>query len=160
LRTLLAKHGLSVEAGQISSVLDRMKSLAPHPDAAETFAMLQSAGYRLLALSNGAVSSTEALLKEGGLNIYVEQILSVEDVGLSKPRREVYAHAAAAAGVAPPELALVATHPWDLHGAKAAGLISAFVARGQPYPPFMLPSDLQGPELRDIAEALVQLTTS
>jgi 2-haloacid dehalogenase len=157
LQTLLAKHALSAKTDQISSVLDGMKSLQPHADAAEAFDQLKQAGFRLLALSNGAASSTQALLKGAGLEVHVEQILSVEDVGLSKPRREVYAHAAKAAGVAPSQMALVATHPWDLHGAKAAGLITAFVARGQPYPGFMLPPDVQGSELIDVAREVTRL---
>ncbi len=82
-------------------------------------------------------------------------MLSVDDVQRSKPRREVYLHAARSAGVEPSALAMVATHPWDLHGAKAAGLITAFVARGQPYPSVMHPPDVRGETLRDVARALV-----
>ena len=152
---LLRRHGLAPAQDQIDSVLGGMKSLEPQPDAAEAFAAVKEAGFVVLALSNGATASTQALLERGGLTKYVNHVFSVDDVRLSKPRREVYLHAADAIGVAPGELALVATHAWDTHGAKAAGLMTAFVSRGRPYPATMLPPDFQGAELADIAKSLV-----
>jgi 2-haloacid dehalogenase len=157
LSDILAKHGLAFDREKAAQVLDGMKELQPHPDAAETFRLLSSAGFHLVALSNGASSSTEALLSNGGLNGFVERVFSVEDMKLSKPRREVYLHVAQTLNIEPEELTLVATHAWDTHGAKAAGLLAAFVARGQPYPAVMLPPDIEGQELIDVAHAFVNL---
>jgi len=53
------------------------------------------------------------------------------------------------------ELVLVATHAWDTHGAKAAGLMAGFVARGQPYPDQMIAPDFWGEALIDVAQAIV-----
>src|SRR4051794_16671768 len=117
LATILARHHLAFDPDKASSVLDGMKGLQAHPDAADSFRMLSDAGLRILALSNGAASATEALLSGAGLDGYVERVLSVDDVKLCKPRREVYLHAAQRAGVAVGELVLVATHAWDTHGA-------------------------------------------
>jgi 2-haloacid dehalogenase len=157
LATLLARHQLPFDSQQAGFVLDGMKSLKPHPDAVQAFELLRDAGFRILALSNSAKSATEALLQGGGLASYVERVLSVEEVRFSKPRREVYLYAAKAAGVAPGQLALIATHAWDIHGAKAAGLFTGFVARGQPYPEVMLKPDVRGEELTNVAQALVSL---
>src|SRR4051812_17419064 len=87
LATLLAQHLLAFDPDKASWVLDGMKSLQAHPDAADSFRMLSDAGLRILALSNGAASATEALLSGAGLDGYVERVLSVDDVKLSKPRR-------------------------------------------------------------------------
>ncbi len=111
-------------------------------------------GSGFVALSNGAAAATEALLRSAGLDEFVEQVISVEEVKLSKPRREVYLHTAKATGMAPGDLALVATHAWDVHGAKAAGLVAGFVSRGQPYPTTMFPPDFTGQELIDTARIL------
>ena len=86
-----------------------------------------------------------------------QSVLSVEDVGLSKPRGEVYGHAASVLGIAPGDLCLVAAHAWDVHGAKAAGLKTAFVSRGQPFPATMLAPDVIGDELADTAKAISAL---
>ena len=157
LAEVMVKQGLSPDREKIAATLDSMTSLRPQPDAALAFDLLKKAGFRIVAMSNGAAAATEALLEGGGLRGLVERVLSVEDVGLSKPRREVYRHTAEAADVAPSDLALVAAHAWDTHGAKAAGLTTAFVARGRLYPSVMLPPDIVGNELVDVARDLANL---
>src|ERR1700712_209820 len=113
-----------------------------------------------VALSNTATASAERLLHRSGLDQHVWRVLSVDQVQRSKPRPEVYRYAAGATGLAPDELALVATHAWDTHGAKAAGLVTGFVARGQTYPSVLLQPDVQGETLLDVAHALVNLQPS
>lgn len=154
---VLARHGVAASAQEKGAVLDRMARLPPHDDAGAAFAALTQAGIRVFALSNGAAAATRGLLDRAGLGGLVAGVLSVEQVGLSKPRPEVYRFAAEAAGVAPAELALVATHPWDIHGAKAAGLLGAYVARGLPYSPVLRPPDVTGETLLDAARGLVDL---
>ncbi len=56
------------------------------------------------------------------------------------------------------QVALVAAHAWDTHGAKAAGLLTAFVSRGIPYPAVMIPPDIEGQELIDVARELVKFS--
>lgn len=151
---VLFLHERSATEAQKERVIATMKSLPPQPDAREAFEILAGARIRILALSNGPASSTKALLASAGLDGYVEAVLSVEDVKRSKPRPEVYLHAVRSAGVEPHEVALVATHAWDCHGAKAAGLMTGFVARHQPYPSAMRSPDVIGQELADVARSL------
>jgi hypothetical protein len=49
-----------------------------------------------------------------------------------KPWAIVYRYAAEVLGVDPADLAFVAAHPWDTHGAKRAGLRTAYVSRRAP----------------------------
>jgi 2-haloacid dehalogenase len=106
-------------------------------------------------LSNGAAAASEKLLEKADLINFIERVISVEDIRVFKPRREIYLHAAQVAGVAPSEMALVATHAWDVHGAKRAGLMAGFVARGQQYPATMQPPDVMGASLSGVAQAIV-----
>lgn len=152
---IAAHHELTPSQPEKAAVVDLMKSLPAHPDAKEAFQFLADADIRILALSNGSASNTSSLLKGAGLDRFVERVISVEEVRLAKPRREVYLHATRLAQVQPGELALVATHAWDVHGAKAAGLIGAFVARGKPYPASMLKPDVVGQSLADTVHKLV-----
>lgn len=160
LASLLSTHDLSGTPDEIASVLDGMAELKPHADAGEAFALLAEAGFRLIALSNSPSASTEKLLRRGGLDRYVESVLSVDQVQRSKPHPEVYRYAAQAVGVRPEEIALVATHAWDTHGAKAVGLFTGFVARRQTYPSVLLQPDVQGDALLDVAHALVNLPSN
>jgi len=154
---VLAEHQVQISGEQRSGVLDMMSRLPPHPDAATAFQTLARAGVRIMALSNGAATATETLLDRAGLAGFVEWIVSVDDVGFSKPRPEVYRHAVRTAGVAAEEMTLVATHSWDVHGAKAAGLKAAYVRRGRPFPQTMRAPDLEGEELADVARRLVSV---
>lgn len=155
---VLARHGMTASADEKGAVLDRMAHLPPHDDAGTAFAALGEAGIQVFALSNGAAETTRGLFEAAGLGDRIAGVLSVEQVGLSKPRAEVYRFAAQAAGVAPAEMALVATHPWDIHGAKAAGLVGAYVARGLPFSPVLRQPDVTGETLLDAARGLVDLS--
>lgn len=154
---LLAMEGLSAEQERKRAILGMMSSLPAHGDAKAAFQVLADAGIRVFALSNGATATTQGLLDAAGLNALVEQVLSVEDVRLSKPHPEIYLYAAQVASVTPGEMALVATHPWDIHGAKIAELTGAYVARGRPFPSMFEAPDVTGETLLDVAHGLVRL---
>lgn len=157
LDALFHRHGVVLGRLRKGQVLAGLTELQAYPDAAEAFRILVDAGLPVLAVSNGSAAGTETLLQKAGLRDAVGHVVSVDEVGLSKPRREVYRHAAARAGIAPEHLALVAAHPWDVHGAKLAGLVAGFVSRGLPFSPVMTAPDVQGAELADVARALARL---
>lgn len=147
-------HSIEIGAEQKEQVLDQFAALPAHPDAMEAFQLLKEAGVHIFALSNGARAASEKLLQKAGLATFVERVISVDDIRIFKPHREIYLHAAQLAGIAPSEMALVATHAWDVHGAKHAGLMAGFVARGQKFPATMQAPDVIGASLLDVARAL------
>jgi 2-haloacid dehalogenase len=83
--------------------------------------------YILTALSNGGFALLTHMAKEADLHF--DCILSAELCQHYKPDREVYLMAARLLDVRPEEIMMVAAHKWDIEGAKAAGLRSAFVER-------------------------------
>ncbi len=157
LEGVLAEQGLSARASERKAVVEAMQTLPARADAAEAFHALHAGGCGVLALSNGAARSTEAMLRHAGLDGLVDHIVSVDEVKLSKPRAEVYAHAARRAGVEPGELALVAAHPWDVNGAKAAGLTAAYLASDRPFSPAMRQPDVEASNLLACVDALLAL---
>lgn len=154
---VLAEQGLSAPAEAKALLMERLKSLPARPDAREAFGTIARAGMRIMALSNGAAASTRALLEAARLDDLVSHVVSVEEVKLFKPRREVYDLAARTATVEADRLALVAVHPWDIHGAKAAGLTAVYVTAERPFSPALRAPDLEAPSLAAAAEALVAL---
>jgi len=154
---VLAMHGIAATDAQKREVLEAMTILPAREGAGDAFGMLRQAGIPVVALSNGAAAATEGLLARSGLREAVARVLSVDDVGLSKPRPEVYHYAARELGVAPAEMMLVAAHPWDLHGASVAGLSTGYVERGRPYAPHLRGPDVRGRELPDVARAILDL---
>lgn len=154
---VLAEQQLAPSASARANLMAQMKQLPARPDAREAFETVRRAGLRVMALSNGASATTWSLLKAARLNALVDYVVSVEDVRLFKPRREVYDHAAGVARVKPRRLALVAVHAWDINGAKAAGLTAAYVPAGRPFSSAMRPPDVEAPSLAAAARALVTL---
>lgn len=155
LDALFHRHQVTVGRSRAGEVLDGLKALPPYPDAAEALGVLADAGIPALVVSNGSPDGTAALVDGAGLRPLLRHVVSVEEVGLSKPRREVYRSAAERAGVDPARLALVAAHPWDVHGAKSAGLMAGFVSRGRAFPPVMTAPDVRGETLAAVARALI-----
>ena len=154
---VLAEQRLSPSAAARARLMEGMKHLPARPDAREAFEIIARAGLEVMALSNGAGATTRSLLKAAGLDGLVDRVVSVDDVKLFKPRREVYDHAVRVARVRASRLALVAVHPWDINGAKAAGLTTAYVTAERPFPSAMRPPDVRAPTLATAARALVAL---
>ncbi len=131
-RDLLAepvrRSGVDLEVA-VDQVLRAFTSLDLHPDVAPGIRALAGSGARMVTLSNGSASVAEGLLTRAGLRDQVEHVLSVEDAGIWKPAARAYRYAAETCGVEPAELLMVAVHPWDLHGAHAAGLRTCWVNR-------------------------------
>jgi 2-haloacid dehalogenase len=139
-------------------VLSGFAALDVHSDVAPAMASLVEAGYRLVTLTNGAAAMSEGMFDRAGVLHLLEHRLSVDDVGAWKPRPESYAYAARICGVTPAQMALVAVHPWDVHGAQRAGLHGVWVNRQSGmYPSYLPAPDLVVEDLRDLATALADM---
>ena len=83
--------------------------------------------YILLVLSNGDLASLGGAVDL--LSIPVERTISAEQAGHYKPHREVYRHCARQLDLDSNQILHVATHAWDVRGAKAAGMRGAYIDR-------------------------------
>ncbi|MBW3559847.1 MAG: haloacid dehalogenase type II [Proteobacteria bacterium] len=160
LEAVLAEHGVEDASAQDkAALLTGLEHLPPRPDSAAAFGALAGAGIGVMVLTNGSDPSTRKLLGGAGLEGLVDHVVSVEAVELSKPRREAYAHAAQVAGVGLDAMALVAAHSWDIQGANAAGMTTAYLNVERPFSKVMRKPDLEGGSLSELAEALAALKT-
>jgi 2-haloacid dehalogenase len=83
----------------------------------------------MYAFSNGVEESLKALLGQAALLPRLGGIVSVDDVGTFKPDPRVYHHVAHRLGCARSDTWLVSSNPFDVIGAKAAGLKAAWIKR-------------------------------
>jgi 2-haloacid dehalogenase len=61
-------------------------------------------------------------------------------------------------GIEPHQLAMVAVHARDVHGAVRAGLVGGWVSRHEGgYPPTIDPPDVSGVDLTDVVDGLLAL---
>jgi 2-haloacid dehalogenase len=126
LDALLAEHEADVDQKQRVELLGAWRRLDPWPDVRHGLEALHAERITA-ALSNGNTSLLVALARHG--NLRFDCLLSAELVKRYKPAREVYELAPRLLELAPDEVMLVAAHPFDLQGARNAGLRSAFVDR-------------------------------
>ncbi len=108
------------------------RRLDPWPDVVEGMTRLKRK-FILVACSNANVALAVEMAKRGGLPW--DAILGAELVRMYKPRPEVYDSVGAFLGLKPENVMMVACHDWDLKGAKARGLRTAYVRRELEYGP-------------------------
>ena len=139
----------------VEHVMSGVLELDVHPDVTDGVPTLADRGFRLATLSNGSASIAKALLKKADLTHHFEHLLSVEDAGAWKPAGQAYAYALETCGVAATDAMLVAVHPWDLDGARRAGLQTAWINRsGGPYPSSFASPTIAASSVDDLADQL------
>jgi 2-haloacid dehalogenase len=141
-----------------AAVLAAFRDLPAHADVVPAMERLHAENIRVAVLTNGSAALTEHLVSANRLGEHVERVISVEEVGVWKPSAVPYRHAVASFGMEPSQVAMVAVHAWDTHGARGAGLTAAWAARleGTYSASFDAPH-VRGDNLVDVADVLVAL---
>jgi 2-haloacid dehalogenase len=132
LHDLLAERALALPSDGSGELIDAWHQLDPWPDVREGLEELRR-GRIVAALSNGHVALLIDLARHGDLRF--DCLLSAEMARAYKPAPEVYLTGARLLGLPPDEVMLVAAHPFDLEGARRAGLRTAFIDRPLEYGP-------------------------
>ena len=155
LAPVLAQAGVADVDAAVAHVLGGMQELEVHTDVPEGVRALRRAGLTLVTLTNGATATSEALLTRAGVREEFDRLLSVEDAGVWKPAPGAYDHAVRETGRPAGDLMLVAVHPWDVDGARRAGLRTAWIDRGgSRYPAHLLAPELTATSVPDLARQL------
>jgi len=156
----LLQHDQTLAPPAQAALLARYDSLEPFPDAVPALQALRDAGVRLALLSNGSPAMLEACLTNSGLAPLLNQVISVDAVRAYKPHPAVYRLAAATLDRPIDEIRLVSCNPFDIIGATAAGMRTAWINRsgarfdtlgGQP--DVTIPSLADLPAILETAEA-------
>ena len=88
-----------------------------------------------------------------GIAYAASTLISADDVGASKPSARVYRHAAQVLGRPIDELRLISSNPFDVIGAKTAGMHTAWVNRsGTTFDSIGAPPDITVASLADLRE--------
>ncbi len=161
----LAKHAFdAVDATSPAGLADdafapvgrAMRELQTYPEVHAAIDRLNEAGWTTMALTNSAQAMVEAQCDHAGLTDRFDHIVSVEQVGAYKPAPAGYRHAAEVTGAALGDMWMVATHDWDLAGARAVGMNTAFVQRpGMSYAGVYDAADVSVADFTELADALL-----
>lgn len=123
------KHGVELDESTATEMVTAMAALRAHPDVIPGLERLVNVGYRTVALTNGSTRAANAQIENAGLHVFIQRVISVEEVGRFKPDPRPYEHAAEVMEVQINQTMLVAAHDWDVAGALKAGAEAAYLER-------------------------------
>lgn len=139
------------------AIVTPLLSLPPHADVKSGLAALKQQGFKLVSLTNSSNFGVKTQFENARLTDFFEARYSIEDIQIYKPDLRAYEWALAKLGVKPEEALMVAAHGWDVAGAKAAGMQTAFVARpGKALYPLAQKPDYIVKDLGELVEKLSQ----
>lgn len=154
-------RGVDLGDGEVTGFVALMRSLPAHPEVSEQLRRLRQSGFRTVALTNSSEEMAKQQIENAGLSSMFERLFSVDAVRKYKPAGDAYRHVAGELGLNASQLVMIASHPWDLMGARAAGYETAFIQRpGTAWFPLAPPPTIRGTDLMDVASQLIGSATS
>ena len=156
LRYVSASLGVRLDAAAERALLDAYLHLPAFPDVREGLAKLNRAGHTLVALTNGTEHSAGTVLQNAGIAELLEAVLSVDRIRTFKPDPAVYAMLDGIDGAEGQPRWLVSGNPFDVIGAKAAGLKAAWLRRDRQrsFDPWEFSADLIVRTLEEFCDEL------
>ena len=130
LRYTLDTLGLPADAALVERVVDAYDTLSPYPEAEQ--ALRQLAQYRLAILSNGSPNMLDALVRNSGLDRYLQAVISVDSKQAYKPDQRAYELVQERLNVRPQEVMFVSSNGFDVAGARGFGFKVARIERVTP----------------------------
>jgi len=162
LRMLAATRGITISDADAAELTDRFATMPPHPEVPAALRRLRDHGFRLFTLTDNTLEISGRQLERAGVIDVFERRFSVDEtVRRHKPAPKAYHSVAAALGVAPGGICLVASHVWDTIGAAAAGWQAALILRQGNAPLDVGPQpNYIGEDLDVIADQLIERYTA
>jgi 2-haloacid dehalogenase len=131
------------------ALLDLYFALEAYPEVGPALAALKDRGFETAILSNGSLPMLEAAAERAGISGLLDEILSVESVGVFKPARAVYDLVGHRFGRSPREVLFASSNGWDAAAASGYGFRTVWVNRADepverlPWRPHRIAGDLR-----------------
>jgi len=148
--------GVQLSGEEEERLIEEYQNLRPFPDVVPGIEALRARRHTLVAFSNGVETTTRALLDRACVLPHLEDVISVDDLKTFKPDPQVYLYLAGRLRREPEETWLVSSNPFDVLGAKSAGLRAVWISRNPDarFDPWEIEPDLVVPDLGALAERL------
>lgn len=115
---VLARHGMR-DAALARDLMQAYRVLPPYPEVPAMLRAVREQGIGTAILSNGTPGMLADALAHAGLAPLIDEVLSVEEVGVFKPDPRVYRLATRQYGCPPDRLVFVSANAWDAQAAHA-----------------------------------------
>ncbi|MFC3614390.1 haloacid dehalogenase type II [Lutimaribacter marinistellae] len=133
--------GLNDDDALRQRLLDLYWELGCYDEVPAMLRALKEAGFQTAILSNGSPQMLDGAVQSAGIGAVqsagigavLDDVLSVESVGVFKPHRKVYDLVAERFGGGPADVLFVSSNGWDAAGAAGYGFTTVWVNRaGEP----------------------------
>ena len=139
-----------------AEILGEFRKLPAYEDVRPALDILRENDIRVIAVSNSSLAMIKEQLTNAGIIDLFDCYYSVDNVEKYKPFKDIYLSAAKQEGLKTEDIVMVATHDWDLFGAKKAGLSTAYIKRKEEiYHPYYLQADFKDSNLSDLIQQLI-----
>ncbi|MEM8629976.1 MAG: haloacid dehalogenase type II [Pseudomonadota bacterium] len=129
----LEAGGLAGDADLRARLLALYWELSAYPEVPKMLADLKAAGFSTAILSNGSPDMLNGAVKSAGVGANLDDVLSVESVGIFKPAAVVYDLVEKRFGTGRDEVLFVSSNGWDAGCATVYGFQTVWVNRtGEP----------------------------
>lgn len=125
----LEAAGLQGDAKLRQRLLDLYWELQAYPEVPDMLKALKDGGLQTAILSNGSPPMLDGAVESAGIGDLLDDVLSVESVGVFKPHVRVYDLVQQRFGCAREEVLFVSSNGWDAAGASGYGFVTAWVNR-------------------------------
>src|SRR5580692_810436 len=122
LQMLATTRGITIGEADGAELTNRFASMPPHHEVPAALRRLRDHGFRLFTLTDNTLELSGRQLEHAREIDLFERRFSVDEtVKRHKPAQEAYHSVAAALGLDPGDICLVACHVWYTIGAQSAG---------------------------------------
>jgi 2-haloacid dehalogenase len=123
--------GIEPSESITKALFDKYLDLDPYPEAKDALDKLKTLGrYKLAILSNGSTLMLSALVRNSGLDVYLDATISVDGARKFKPHPDCYALVEKVLGLKNDEVMFVSSNSFDVTGAKHFGFKVVWIRRG------------------------------
>lgn len=130
LRRALADLGLACDEADVDTLTSSISAMPPFPEVPATLRLLKDAGFRLCIVSNTDDAIIAGNVAQLGAGV-VDLVVTAEQAGAYKPRREIFERAWQRMGVTKDRVCHICASPHlDLVAARDLGFRCVWVDRG------------------------------
>ena len=157
LENLFFENNIPLSHETKTQILGAFRKLPAYNDVRPALTLLKKHNIRVVAISNSSLEMIKEQLTNAGIIDLFDSYYSVDAVKKYKPFQDIYLYTANKEALPVQDVIMVATHDWDLFGAKKAGLATAFIQRKSDiYNPFYFNADYKGSDLKELLMRIIK----
>ena len=160
LENIFYESGKQLTKETKAEILGSFRKLPAYDDVAEALKILRQNNIRAIAVSNSSLEMIKEQLTNAGIIDLFHAYYSVDSVKKYKPFKDIYHYVAHEEIISPEDIVMVATHDWDLFGAKKAGFKTAYIKRKKEiFNPYYLQPDINKASLIELVQEIIKIKT-